>query len=393
MIEERLREALRAEPVPGAREAEDRGWRVVDAGWEPNRARPSGRRRRGALELAAAVAVAALAISPAGAAVRDLVGDAVRGQQTPARPALTSLPAPGALLVDSPRGPWVVRRDGSKRLLGPYRESTWSPHGLFVAATAPHQLLAVDPAGTVRWSLARRGALRDPAWSPDGVRIAYLDGDSLRVVAGDGSGDHLVATKVADVAPAWAPGAGHLLAFVDGQGRVRIANADGGRALGGFAGPPALSAIDWSADGARLLLVTPAELQLRTRSGDLIWRRPAPARMGYQSATISPRGGAAATLSTAAGSRSELLQIGPDGGAQQLFSGLGRLAEVTYSPGGGWLLVAWRSADQWLFLSPRHPRDIVAISDVAAQFDPGATSPPAFPRVSGWCCPAADAGR
>src|SRR5919108_369433 len=42
-----------------------------------------------------------------------------------AQPALFSLPSPGRLLVASDAGVWVVREDGSKRLLGPYREASW----------------------------------------------------------------------------------------------------------------------------------------------------------------------------------------------------------------------------------------------------------------------------
>ena len=61
--------------------------------------------------------------------------------------------------------------------------------------------------------------------------------------------------------------------------------------------------------------------------------------------------------------------------------------KLLYSPDGEWLLLAWRSADQWLFLNPADPRRVVAISDIAAQFDPGTTSPPSFPKLAGWCCP------
>src|SRR5437762_2067872 len=66
-----------------------------------------------------------------------------------AQPALFRLPAPGRLLVQSVEGPWVVQPDGSKRLLGPYLEAAWSPHGLFVAVTKPDELAAVEPSGSV----------------------------------------------------------------------------------------------------------------------------------------------------------------------------------------------------------------------------------------------------
>ena len=147
--------------------------------------------------MAVSLGLVAALISPAGAAVRDWVGDAVDEGREPALPALTSLPSPGSLLVDSARGPWVVREDGSKRLLGSYAESTWSPRGLHVAVTGTHELAAVDPMGEVRWTLTQAGSVTDPAWSPDGYRVAYLNGGALRVVAGDGTGDHQVASAAA----------------------------------------------------------------------------------------------------------------------------------------------------------------------------------------------------
>ena len=71
-----------------------------------------------------------------------------------AKPALRSLPAAGELLVESEQGPWIVREDGSKRLLGDYEEASWSqPRGLYVAATDGRTLLAVEPDGTVRWTI------------------------------------------------------------------------------------------------------------------------------------------------------------------------------------------------------------------------------------------------
>ena len=73
-----------------------------------------------------------------------------------AAPALFALPADGRVLVTSARGVWVVRPDGSKRLLGRYREASWSPFGRFVVAARANELAALDPStGELRWSLAR----------------------------------------------------------------------------------------------------------------------------------------------------------------------------------------------------------------------------------------------
>ena len=67
-----------------------------------------------------------------------------------AQPALFSLPAPGRLLVTADSGAWVVEQDGSKRLLGRYREASWSPFGRFVVGSRPNELVALTPKGDVR---------------------------------------------------------------------------------------------------------------------------------------------------------------------------------------------------------------------------------------------------
>ena len=388
MNEDRLREALREAPVPAEEEARERALALVRAAFPPPPGIPPRYyRHRRTLRLALALGLIAALASPAGAAIRHWVRDTVEVGHEPSLPALTSLPAPGSLLVDSPRGPWVVRASGSKRLLGSYAHSAWSPHGLFVAVTSRHQLAAVDPEGNVHWTLARLGPVRNPVWSPDGYRIAYLDGEELRVVAGDGTGDRPLARHVASVAPAWQLGKLRRLAFVDIAGRVEVVRADSGRAVFEVSSGPGTIGLAWSADGARLLVVRRSGLRIFDRQGRPLWRAPAPAGMHVRAGALAPDGKrVTAVFSSRSGAQSEVLLLGPGGEKRRLFVGLGRLGDVVYSPDGRWLLVAWRSADQWLFLKPTYPRRIVAISDISRQFDPGTTSPPTFPSIAGWCC-------
>jgi hypothetical protein len=389
MNEDRLRQALGDERVPDEAGAEERAWLLVRTAYAATPPAPEPRRRRyrHLAQLALALGLIAALISPAGAAVRHWADATVSPGRKPSQPVLTSLPAPGRLLVDSPVGPWVVQPDGAKRLLGRYGRSTWSPHGLFVATTKGRQLLALDPQGELRWSLARPAPVTDPAWAPDGYRIAYLSGTQLRVVAGDGSGDRLLRSDVAPVAPVWRPGAGHLLSFVDAAGRVRTVAADSGRPV--FAISPGLrpTGLAWSKDGSRLLIFGRSGLQLRDAGGRLLWSAAPPRGMSIRAAALSPAAsGVAVVASTRAAAQSALLVLGPDGARRRLFAGLGRFTDVVYSPDGRWLLAAWQSADQWLFLDVAQPRRIVAVSDISAQFDPGASSRSAFPAVSGWCC-------
>ncbi|HEY6636288.1 MAG TPA: hypothetical protein VIZ61_01265 [Solirubrobacterales bacterium] len=379
--EQALRRALSEQAPPDAAGAEERAWRVVRAAFaEGVPRRPRRTRRAAALALAGAIVI--VAISPAGAKVRDWVDDAVTGSE-PSQPALTALPAPGRLLVDSAQGPWIVQSDGSKRLLGDYEQATWSPHGLFVAATSGHQLVALDPHGDVRWSVARQGLIATPRWSPDGFRIAYLSGAELRIVAADGTGDHVLRRHVSRaVAPAWRPGSAHVVGFGGAHGTVQVASADTGRPIFRTARLKPLQVL-WSADGSRLIVVRTAEIRIYNARGRLLSTQPV--QPTVRMAAVSPRGEIAVLTRDSGPDQSRLLLIDRSGHERQLFAGPGEFSEAAWSPDGASLLLAWRSADQWLFLRPDQPRRTLAVSNIAGQFSPGGT-PVGFPAVAGWCC-------
>lgn len=390
-FERELRERLDEVQVPDRRGAEERAWNLVRASFEEREAAPRPSRLRWrALQAAMVVALAALIISPAGAAVRDWVRDTVSPGQEPSRPALTSLPAHGSLLVQSAAGPWVVHPDGSKRLLGDYASSAWSPRGLYVAVASPHELAAIEPNGEVRWTLSRAGPIRLPSWNgPDGFRIAYLDGSTLRVVDGDGTGDRLVRRGAAPVAPAWMPGPQYLVSFSKLDGGVETVRADGGQRVFATAAAARPSWLQWSADGRLLLVVRSAYAELLNREGRVVWRANAPAGARILTARLSPRRDRVAMTVTGSG-HSRVLIGGPGYATRTLFAGPGRLTEVEWSPDERWVLVAWRSADQWLFLRPNGSGRIDAISNISKQFSSGATdstTPRApFPEIEGWCC-------
>jgi hypothetical protein len=399
MNEDRLRTLLREEPVPGVAEAERRGLALVERAYAERRPESRPVLPRLAVALAAAALLAALLLSPAGAAVRNWIGDVFTAGVRNAQPALTEVPGGGRPLVQSSRGPWVVQPDGSRRLLGRYEEASWSPHGLFVAATSGRTLSAVEPGGTPHWSVSAAGPVSDPRWSPSGFRITYRAGHSLRVIRADGTGDHLLG-PAAPVAPAWFPPGTHLLAYVGTTGRLRIVEADTGRTLASAATAPGVEALDWSADGGVLLEISPHSLWLRHLHLDKLadgvrlgpaQRVPLPAGAAVRTAAFAPHRRTIAVLlernAQTSAPRSEALLIDAGGGPpRRLFAVSGHLNQLAWSPDGSRLLLAWPAADQWLFLPVRQGDRLRAIGNIASVFSPGRGETAPFPQIEGWCC-------
>jgi hypothetical protein len=399
MSEDRLRALLRDEPVPGAAEAEDRGLALVERAYAERRPASRPVLPRLAVALAITALLAALLLSPAGAAVRNWIGDVFTAGVRNAQPALTKVPGGGHLLVQSSRGPWVVQPDGARRLLGRYQEASWSPHGLFVATASGRTLSAIEPGGTPHWSVSAAGPVSDPRWSPSGFRIAYRAGRSLRVVRADGTGDRLLGLA-APVAPAWFPLGAHLLAYMDTAKRLRVVEADTARTLAAASASPGVTALDWSADGRNLLELSPRGLWLRSlrieklaggiRLGSA-QRVPLPAGAIVRTAAYAPRRQTIAALVERRGGagtpRSEALLIDANGGPQRrLFAVSGHLSQLAWSPDGSRLLLAWPAADQWLFLPTGGRGHLQAIGNIASIFSPGLRSQATFPGIEGWCC-------
>ena len=297
-----------------------------------------------------------------------------------------SLPAGGRVLLAGPGGAWVVAADGGGRRLGGYVEATWSPFGRFVVAVAPgrRELVALEPDGGVRWTLARSGPVRLPRWggTATDTRVAYLSGSALRVVAGDGTGDRLLAPRVRPVAPAWRPGAGHVLAYVAGGGAVVAAEADSGRVRWRSRPLAGVLQLDWSADGRRLLVRGAGGLSVLDGEGrerfELLRRGEAAPVTGAAWA-----GDGVAFVQSARGRSFVWLvpRLVPDASAaRKLFESAGRLGAVHVSPDGRWLLLPWPEADQWLLVRAAGRPRVDGVAGIAARFGRRVA-------VAGWCCP------
>ena len=400
MSEQRLKTLLRETPLPGEAEAAERSQRVVEQAFAERQ--PSRRPALPRLALAFSVVtlLTALILSPAGAKVRGWIDDVFTAGVRNAAPALTELPGGGRLLVQSATGPWVVQADGSRRLLGRYEEATWSPRGLFVAVASGNTLSAVDPEGNPRWSISAEAPVSDPRWSPSGIRIAYRAGRELHVIVANGTGDGILDRQVAPLAPAWSPLGGHVLAYLDAGGELRIANTDTGEILGSSRALPDVDALQWSVNGSTLLEASRRSLRLRSIAANKLGGRLGlgqsrsvglPAGATVQAAAFAPGGRTVTALLRLPASgprsiRSEVVSIDVDSGSQRrLFGVSGGLSGIAWSPQGDRLLLSWPDADQWLFI-PVGGRGIRAIDGISGEFGPGERSP-SFPRIEGWCCP------
>ena len=377
--------ALSSFHAPDEQAAEERAWTVVRSAYSQRTAASRRQlfRKPVGVVTASLVLVGVAALSPAGATVGRIV-DRALGVRHAAR-ALSSLPAPGRLLVSGGSGTWIVASNGPPRRIGPWRNASWSPHGLYVTVSTRHELAVVNTRGQLQWALTRPDVSYPRWYSPTGYRVAYISAGQLRVVAGNGMGDHPLAAAVAHVAPAWRPGHPYQLAYASGGERLVVRNGDTGAKLWSVTPGTRIRALAWSADGGRLLALAATTALLYTADGRLLARQPASDRGRITAAALSPDGRALA-LVTGGSDGAVMLYRSITGhpAARRVLAGTG-FRQLAWSPDGRWLLVSWPAADQWVFVHVAGRPQLAAVSRIARQFS-AAGSGARFPRLDGWCC-------
>jgi WD40-like Beta Propeller Repeat len=339
--------------------------------------------------------VAVIALTPAGAEVREWISDAIEVGEEDARPVLGSLPTSGAILTESRDGVWILRDDGSRRRLGDYDHATWSPNGLFVGVSDRRELFAVTTTGEQRWRVLAPAPISAIDWSSDdGFRGAYVAGGELRIVAGDGTDDASFRGVVGSPAIAWQPEsdedlAVHRLAFVNPKGQVTLADTDSDEVLWRSAEIRAeIESLQWSADGERLLVAGDGFGSVIDADGETAVKAVA---AGASAAALAPGGETVAVVRPSAKGGAELAlvpaELGPP--EQVLYPtpprATGAFGTPTFSPDGEWILLPWPEADQWLFVRVSDRR-VVPVGDISRQLDADRTGAASFPEVAGWCC-------
>ena len=376
-----MRRKLERIEIRGEHDARERARQIVVAAYaarEPTPRRPA-RRLAPALAVVALGAIAAAALSSPGRALLHSIRETVGVRQ--AQSALFSLPAAGQLLVHSDGGLWVVQADGSKRRLGAYASGSWSPHGLYVAATRRNTLSALTPTGEERWSLARP-LVQAPRWAgtKTDTRIAYSSRNGPRVVGGDGRGDIGLgpSLEAGPVTLAWRPGRRHLLAYaLVSQGLIHVVDTDAnGKQLWSATIAGRVSRLGWSSDGRFLLAFAPRGLRVFDARGKVVARDDPSDGTRDADATFVP-GTHRIAIVRVHGAQSDVFLLGS---GRSLFHVTGRLGRLEASPDGRWLIVAWPDADQLLFV-PVRGGSLRAVANISAQF-----RSQTFPRIEGWCC-------
>jgi hypothetical protein len=364
------------EPAPDEREAGERSWEVVREAYDERVPSPRPRDRRPLVAIAIAAGVLAASFTPPGHAVWGSIRDAVRNEDH-----LLWLPAQGRILVNSPAGAWVVQRNGSKRLLSGYIDAAWSPHGLYLAAARGNDLVALEPNGRVHWKLPQKRPIGGPQWSYEGYRIAYLSGPALRIVNGDGTGDHLLSPNAVGSglpAFAWRPGT-HELAYKNARNELVLSDVDQNRLLWRRQ-TTGIERLLWSDDGQRLL-VAAGPPRILDAQGRMVATFPA---RGLLPAACAPRSHSRARVTTANGQSTVSIYSGPRyRHTRVVFAGANGFGGLAWSPDGKWLLIDWRTADQWIFVRFPSVRRI-AVRNIGNTFDSG---PEHYAVLAGWCCP------
>ena len=366
--------------APAEDVAQERSWPAVrDAFAARERVPRRSSRRRIALALAAA-ALAVVSMTPPGMAVAGYLRDRiVRDTPRPTVPVPLATRTPGRLLLTTTAGVWVLRGDGSGRLLGRYASATWSPNGRFVAVIRDNVLYTVEPdTGTVRWPLVRQGPLTDARWAPkDGFRIAYREGDDLRVVDGDGTHDRLLEHGIGAVPATWRPGS-HVLAYDTGDGTIAVVDVDGGQATSlPVAGR--VRSLLYSADGRTLLVATATGL------------------VALDPVTGAVRrllGGVPAAIATSPGAPADVVALLPggevrrsaiDGSGDRLIATIAGAKTVAWSPDGRTLLVPDAARDRW-HLVDASTGAVRTLDRIGERLDPDGLGSASFPAIAGWCC-------
>ena len=169
-------------------------------------------------------------------------------------------------------GLWVASLDGQTPDLvlesprsGHVRYFEWAPDGSGIAVSLIGGEIGLVPVTGVDVRVLPGMDAGPVTWAPDGTRLAVRQGRTINVIEVDelgGDSSPAIVTPVGEGRedPAWSPD-GKYIAFVHG-GRIVLADPDGSGSttlppveLPDKSRPLSISAVEWSPDGQRLLVI------------------------------------------------------------------------------------------------------------------------------------------
>ena len=166
-------------------------------------------------------------------------------------------------------------------------------------------------------------------------------------------------------------------------GAIVLRNADSGRLVWRAPINVLPSDLTWSSDG-RYLAVTSNHALVVLDSRGRVHRTVTALGDVLVDAAFRPHGHELAlSLRTPRGSEMRVVDVDRPGHARLLFAGPGAFGDIAWSPDGRWLLLAWPTADQWLFL---HGSRVHAVANIREQFPRQDGLGPLLQLDGRWCC-------
>ena len=162
-----------------------------------------------------------------------------------------------------------------------------------------------------------------------------------------------------------------------------LRNADNGRVIWRAPSSVLHAELEWSSDGKLLAVRSRTRIRVLDANGrELreIWMLGAQLDgMAFEPGTHR----LAVTVRSGTRSAVHLVDIDQPGEGAIVFAGPGSFSDIAWSPAHGWLLVAWPTADQWVFL---HDQRVHAVGNIREQFPRADDRPPVLQLAGRWCC-------
>jgi hypothetical protein len=173
---------------------------------------------------------------------------------------------------------------------------------------------------------------------------------------------------------AWRPGT-HQLAYRNAHDVIVLLDVDRSRILWRRA-TRGVEGLAWSDDGTRLVVVSNPSRVLDAHGRTIATLPALRTPIAFEPRSHALAAAVRGAVVVYSGSRYERRRT--------VFTAAGAFNGVAWSPDARWLLVDWKSADEWVFIRSTAVRRVRTVPNISGIFDAG---PEAGTTLAGWCCP------